>query len=959
MPERWATIDRLYHEALERDASERGAFLADACAGDDALRREVESLIAHDGQAKFLSTPALADEATLVGRVFGPYVISARIGEGGMGEVYRARDAKLGRDVAIKVLPAAFTSDPERLARFEREARMLAALNHPHIGAIYGVEERDGIRALVLELVDGPTLADRLANGPLPITEALRVAKQIAEALEAAHGSGIVHRDLKPANIKVTPAGVVKVLDFGLAKAVTEGAGSYQTVSVTVGGTRDGLILGTPAYMSPEQARGQVVDERTDVWAFGCVLYEMLTGRVVFSGATSSDTIAAIIEREPEWRALSDATPAGIRRLLERCLRKDPWQRLRHMGDARLEIEDAIAAPRTALDSASAADATVARKRGRGNRWIAAAAAVVIGVTLGAWAISRLRSPDAGGPVLRLQINPPAGGQFGRIGSGRGPNLAVSPDGKTVVYGATVDGKYTLWLHPLDGTAAHVLPGSEDASGPSWSPDGRYIAFASTKGKLLRIDAAGGTPSPICDIARIFGCVWMPDNRILLGVYGGTLATVPASGGTLSRLTTFDTAMADIAHVWPQLLPGGHFLYWNGSNRPENNGVIYAASFEKPNERIKLVTSDTSALYTAGPDGNGYLLWQRSGTLVAQEFDGARLRFSGEPRPIADDVGIQTAAAYLAVAVSSSGTLLYAPAGLFQLTWFDRTGKQLGKLGEPGQYMSVRFSPDGKQIATTRTEVGRELWLIDVEHGSSRRTTFDSRGGFFPQWAPDGRGILFIGDTTTALYHKDPSGVAPDERLASWLPEDFTLTDWSRDGRSILNTRHTVETQNDIWVVPVTPDGHLSGDGQPRPYLRTPVNEAGGRFSPEPNPRWIAYQSDESGRDEVYVQSFPEPHGPHRISTNGGTDPQWGPGGRELFYQSAESKVMAVSLKLGLDSVTASEPHELFALPQRVSFFEVTPDGKRFLVRMPDPTPHPLTVIVNWPSLLKSKATGQ
>ena len=366
----------------------------------------------------------------------------------------------------------------------------------------------------------------------------------------------------------------------------------------------------------------------------------------------------------------------------------------------------------------------------------------------------------------------------------------------------------------------------------------------------------------------------------------------------------------------------------------------------------------TRALYASSRDGHGHLLWQRSGTLLAQEFDGATLRFSGEPRPIADGVGILAAAADMAVSVSNTGTLVYAPQELFQLTWFDRGGKHLGTLGDPGQYLSIRFSPDGKQIATTRTEVGRELWLMDVDRGTSSRATFDSRGGFYAQWSPDGRTIVFIGDNITALYRKDATGVAPDERLAPWQPPDL-LTDWSLDARLLLNTRYGAQTGADIWVVPVTPDGRLSADQQPTPYLRTPVNESAARFSPEPNPRWIAYQSDESGRNEVYIQAFPQPRGAHRVSTRGGTRPQWGPGGHELFYLSLDSKVMAVSLNLGPDTVATSEPRELFVLPPRASFFEMAPDGQRFLVNMPDPMPHPLTVIVNWPSLLKSGTTGQ
>ena len=518
-----------------------------------------------------------------------------------------------------------------------------------------------------------------------------------------------------------------------------------------------------------------------------------------------------------------------------------------------------------------------------------------------------------------------------------------------------MDGKSALWMRSLDDTTARMLPGTEDARQPFWSPDGRSIAFFAG-GKLQRIDVAGGAAFTICSVPRVVGGAWAPDGRILVGIFGGTLASVPASGGALSPLTALDTSMADIAHIWPQVLPGGHFLYLVRSSKPENNDVIYAASFEKPNERVRLVRSDTNALHSLGPDGRGYLLWRRGQALVAQEFDGATFKFAGDPRALADAVGIVGGAGFMAVAVSASGTLLYAAADSQQLTWFDRAGKQLGTLGDPGQYTSIRFSPDGHQIASARIEAGSAVWLTDVDRRTSRRTTFDSAGNY-PQWSPDGGTILFMGDNGTALYRKDAIGAAPDQRLAPLSTTDYFLTDWSRDGRFVLNTRNTVETQTDIWVVPVTRDGHLAADAQPTPYLRTPVNESAGRFSPESNPRWIAYQSDENGRNEVYVRSFPEPRGPQRISADGGMTPEWGPGGRELFYQSPDGKVTAVSLKQGPDSIEVSASRELFTLPAGSTFFEVAPDGQRFLVPVPDPTPHPLTVIVNWPALLKQTAS--
>jgi Tol biopolymer transport system component len=861
-----------------------------------------------------------------------------------MGEVYRARDQKLGRDVAIKLLPAAFAADTERLARFAREARVLAALNHPHIAAIYGVEDAGPVHALVLELVDGPTLADLIARGPIPVREALATARQIAEALEAAHEKGIVHRDLKPANVKVTPAGIAKVLDFGLAKAASDvvQAAALGAPTASAAYTRDGHLLGTPSYMSPEQARAQVVDKRADVWAFGCVLFEMLTGRMAFAGSTISDTLAAVLEREPDWNALPAATPAAVRRLLRKCLEKDAKRRVHDIADARIELEEE-----------TGPTAPTTPRRWRRSRATAAVMGVVLLAGLAAWAVSRLRPPTGDGTVLRLQLTLPERGRFGAL-VGEFQTLAVSPDGKTVVFGATVDGKTALWRRALDDTTLHALPGTQNARQPFWSPDGRSIAFIAN-GKLQRLDIAGGSPIVICDVPRVYGGAWAPDGRIILGVFADALFSVPASGGTLSPLTTFDKSRGDRVHAWPQVLPGGRFLYFVGTSVGKS-AAIYAASLAKPNDAVRLVASDANALYASGPDGRGYLLWQRDGALVAQEFDVQKLMLVGEPRPLADPVGVLRADASMAVA-AGGGTLLYAPvAGLVQLTRFDRAGRPLGTLGEPGVYFTLRFSRDGKQIATTRFDVGLpNLWLFDVDREPSPGRLFGSRAGFSALWSPDGRSMLFINNELNALYRRDASDGATAERLGPWPTEDWPLTDWSRDGRFVLNTRAGTETRADLWLIPVTFDGHLMADVQAIPYLRTPANESEGRFSPDPTARWIAHQSDESGRDEVYVRSFPEPGSRYRVSSSGGRAPRWGSDGRELFYQSLDDKVMAVSVKLGADSVEASEPRELFALPAQ-SVFEVTPDGQRFLALVRDHAPRPLNVIHNWPLLLSRRA---
>jgi hypothetical protein len=533
--------------------------------------------------------------------------------------------------------------------------------------------------------------------------------------------------------------------------------------------------------MSPEQARGQPVDKRTDIWAFGCVLYEMLAGRTAFTGATVSDTVVAILEREPDWAALPDSTPTAVRRLLRRCLAKDARLRLRDIGDARLEVDDA-------LHAKPSSRAPLPRARSK----VGTAAAIVSVAALGAWAFSPLARPrqsDRIGSVLRLQLTPPVGVQLARLGFERSsPNLSLSPDGTAAVYSAMVDGRYALWLHPLDGTAPpRVLPGSEDAMRPFWSPDGRSIGFF-TRGKLWRIDRAGGSAFAICDVPPTFGGAWSPDGRILVGIYAGTIASVPASGGTLTPLTALDPTTEDRGHVWPQVLPNGHFLYWAASSKSEHDGVVYAASFEKPSQRVRLVATSTHALYTSGPDGTGYLLWQRDGTLVAQAFDGTTLAFAGEPRPIADGVGVVAATADMTVSVSTKGTLLYASQNLERLTWFDRSGKQRGTVGDPALYAprSYRISPDGNQIAATRAESGRDLWLIDVNRGTSRRVTYGSGGGYYPQWSPDSRTLLFLGDACQLSCERTSRAScrtnASPHRLhtTSWTGRAMAATSWRR-----------------------------------------------------------------------------------------------------------------------------------------------------------------------------------
>ncbi|PYV29551.1 MAG: hypothetical protein DMG22_22715, partial [Acidobacteria bacterium] len=613
--ERSQRVEQLYHAARERDPRERATFLAQACAGDDALRREVESLLAEDtGVHSFLETPALElarktsgedHGQSMIGRQFGPYSVVSLLAKGGMGEVYRARDTKLGRDVALKLLPATFARDPERLARFQREARLLASLNHPHIAAIYGMEESGGLHGLVMELVPGETLANA---GPLPLLKALPICRQIAEGLEEAHRKNITHRDIKPANIKVTPSGTVKILDFGLAKALAWEQSEVDLSELpTASGmtTEDGRILGTPGYMSPEQVRGQAVDKQTDIWSFGCVLYELLTGKHAFERETLTDTIAAVLEREPDWQALPPSTPAAVRDLLRRCLQKDKDRRLRDIGDARIEIEEAA----TPLPLGAASGLTAAERPARRVRvtWFAAMFAITLALATALAAISVLyfnQATPSGPPEIRFEVNTPS--------TADPLSFAVSPDGRRLVFVVSNEGKSQLWLRPLDSVAAQPLAGTEGASYPFWSPDSASIGFFAD-GKLKRVDIVGSALQVLATAANGQGGAWNREGTILFApITSGPLMKVPATGGEAMAVTRLEAGQG--SHRFPQFLPDGrHFIYFVTS--PPARGV-YAGSLDGGSSK-RLTNADTAAVVSP----SGFLLFPRQTTLFAQAFD--------------------------------------------------------------------------------------------------------------------------------------------------------------------------------------------------------------------------------------------------------------------------------------------------------------------------------------------------
>lgn len=969
-PERWRQVTEVFHSALARTASARVPYLDQACAGDPTLRAEVEGMLVGHEESVRLNAPAALPQLE-AGTMIGPYRIECLIGTGGMGEVYRARDTKLGRDVAVKVLPAPFTSDVERVARFEREARLLAALNHPHIASIYGIEDGAAeaghhVRALILELVEGDTLADRVAQGPIPIDQALLIARQIAEALEAAHEKGIIHRDLKPANIKITPAGVVKVLDFGLAKIYADdSAGPDLLHSPTItAGTREGTILGTAAYMSPEQARGQTVDKRTDIWAFGCVLHEMLAGRTAFAGQTISDTIAAILEREPDWTALPVSTPTKVRDLVQRCVRKDLKRRLHDIADARIELDDAGA---DSLGQQAIGSTTSVRHASRRLVWMIAAAtttALVGALVLGS-VLSLRRAPAEDTPSYRSSILLPTGITLPAV---LAPNarFALSPDGRQLAFvGAEAGGATRLWVQSLDGLSAQPLPGTEGAIVPFWSADSRFIGFKVDE-KLKSIDVTGGTPLLLADgYGGTGGATWNRDGVILFAAFGDghPIRRISASGGAPSAATTLMADRGETRHAFPFFLPDGrHFLYLAVGSKtagPNSPNGIYVAAVDS-NERKLIVPGGSSAMYA-----QGHLFFLREQTLMAQPFNVESLELSGDAVPIAERVitGGQTGTAG-GFSVSETGALAYQTGStevggqrvLTQLVWFDRSGTQIGVLGDRARSGDLELAPDGRRVAASLfdpAQRARDIWLFDVARGLRTRFTFDAGDETTLVWSPDGSRVVFNARRKGPLdlYQKASSGAGAEEELLTDGLDKYPMG-WTPDGRFVLFAVTAPKTGVDLWVLP------LFGDRKPFPFLQTRFNEVGS-FSPDG--RWIAYSSNESGRYEVYVAPFPGPGGKWQVSTAGGDWPRWRRDGKEIFYlaPAPDNKLMVAAVN-GVGSafeIGAVRPLIDTRAPVRnaLRVYDISPDGQRFLVNTlaEEGASDPITLVVNWPALLK------
>ena len=885
-------------------------------------------------ERQFYCTPIIHDSLALPpGSRVGVYQIGAQIGEGGMGRVHRARDTRLNRDVAIKVLPDLFASDPDRLARFTREAQTLASLNHPNIAQIYGLEESPAevgppTCALVMELVDGEDLSQRIARGPMPLDDVLPIARQICEALEAAHEQGIIHRDLKPANIKVRPDGTVKVLDFGLAKALESAESRRQepahtlsqspTMTSPASMTGAGMILGTAAYMSPEQARGKAVDRRTDIWAFGCVLFEMLTGKRAFAGETAADVLAATVSREPEWSHLTPEATRRLGRLLRRCLEKNPRQRLHDIADARIEVEEA-GAPET--------DDKVPSVASRPPRWAMpawfAAGAITLGAALLFWNwMSAV--PETPSMSLRSAVPLPADAV---LSLARGSTLVFAPDGRSLVYVASSKsspGSTQLFLRRLDQWDATPIAGTQGAANPFFSPDGRWIGFFAD-GKLKKTPFEGGAPVTLADAPNPRGESWGSDDHIVFTPSGNSpLMRVPAAGGTPMAVTKLATGQ--LSHRWPQILPGGRsilFTIWNNVGWEPSRIAVQALD---GGEARVVVRGGGFGRYVSDPrTGVGYLVYARAEGLMAARFDLVRLEVVGQAVPVLDGV-ITNLSGGAHFSVSPTGWLAYVPGELGEvdrdLVWVSRAGVEEPAIRVRGMSRAFSLSPDGTRILRNNT-VGpvRNLWTDDVRRGTPTQLTTDGVNVQMGVWSTDGSSVVFAqGLPFLDLFRLPSDGRGALQRLTT-SDNDQIPTSWSPDGRLIAVTEFDPQTGADIGLLEM-PDAKIK-----RPFLRTPFSEGSAVFSSDG--RWLAYQSNESGRFEIYVQPVSGTGRKYQVSSGGGIAPQWSPAGPELFYRNGD-QVMATSV-LPAQEFSMAPPRLLFS-GRYDNDFAVSPDGSRFLM---------------------------
>jgi eukaryotic-like serine/threonine-protein kinase len=958
-PERWQDVERLFHATLERPPQERTAFLQESSAGDDALRREVESLLHESSLADaFLEgptiSPAVLDaqrRSALIGRRLSEYEIQEWIGAGGMGEVYRARDVKLGRDVAIKMLPAFLAGSPDRAERFKREAKILATLNHPHIGAIYALEESDGILGLVLELVEGPTLADRLNQGPLAVPDALQVARQTADALDAAHKKGIVHRDLKPANIKLSSTGAVKVLDFGLAKAAAERTDLKVTGHSAGDLTREGVVLGTVSYMSPEQARGLPVDFRTDVWAFGCVLYETLTGRRPFRGESVAECFAAILEREPDWTAFPATTPPGVVALLQRCLVKDAGGRLAIIDEARRELDRALVR-RSRARMLAAHAASLARRVPR-VAYVAALVAAAIAVGAGVRAVRQMTARPQ-----QVEIGL-ATDEF--IAPTHSSELALSPDGAWIAYASMKEMGAMSGMGPAGGAPAmndsmplmsmseqiYVRRVAEDrarpvggaiGSAPFFSPDGKWLGFwHAPSGTLRKVALSGGAPVRICAaISGIAGGTWGPDDTIVFAWFD--LFSVPAAGGTPKVLLKVDEQRGERFYRHPFFLPSGKALLFTigmadtYSYDDANIAVLSLATGEK---KI-LIEGGSSARYSP----SGHLIYARGGKLLAVPFDANKLQITGEPFPVVDGVFMSANTGMAAYAISTDGRLLYAAGpverGLRVPVWVDRKGQATGLPLAPRSYLHPKLSPDERELAIEVEGASHDIFTYDFARATFTKMSFDG-ASHWPLWTPDGRRLTYRSwKTGTMTMWWMPADRSGEPEILTKVGSMQSPESWTPDGRTLAFTQmDDPERGSDIYTL------SIGGNRTPQALIRTKFSEGSPKFSPDG--KWLAYSSNESGRPEVYAVAFPGPGAKIHVSTDGGTDPVWRRDGKELYYRNGDQMMSVEVAGGGADAFSKPallwEHHYLAGVGSSCGMsgptsanYDVSADGSRFLM---------------------------
>ena len=889
------------------------------------------------------------------GSRLGPYEIVSLLGVGGMGEVYRATDSNLKRSVAIKVLPASVAGDADRLARFRREAEVLATLNHPGIGAIYGLEKAPDFTALVMELVEGEDLARRISRGPIPIDEALPIARQIAEALEAAHEQGIVHRDLKPANIKLRADGTVKVIDFGLAKAVEPVAGASSSLSMSPTLTSPalmtgaGTLLGTAAYMAPEQARGRAVDRRADIWAFGCVLYEMLTGTKAFASENLSDTIAAVLRSEPDWGALPADTPARVRVLLTRCLQKDPRQRLHDVADARIEIND--------RDAGTTAAVVLPRQtRVHLMTWVLLSLIAGASLASASWWMGTRLSRTTPSPVHLSLILANQAPSFVHMNASR--ELAISPDGQKIVYVANRNGKRQLFLRALEDPEGKPVDGTDGAVTAFFSPDSEWIAFGKGS-ELQKAAVSGGSPVTICNLSGtgFYGGDWSSDNTIVfVPDYNGGLWTVSANGGTPQPLLKTDVEKDRVSYSDPQILPGG-------------KGVLFTLSSGRA------VTADDQDVAVLDPGGSdprilirgashprylptGQVVYVHAGALLAVKFDVSKLALSGTPVSVVEGIG-RTWSGDTDYSISNNGTLVYEAdtgvktGGLFVLV--DRKGNIQPVSARRGNYSEFSISPNGRSIASRVYAVNDDIWTYDIASGAPLRFTFEPRDEIFPRWTPDGARIAY-GTRTGTIFWKSSDGSGPREELTHGAYPRYPAS-FSKDGKHLAFVEIHPSRRGDIWLMP------LDGGRPPEPLVATDADERDARFSPDG--QWLAYVSDETGRDEVFIRPIGTRGGRKQLSSEGGTGPTWAPNGHELFFAKG-NQLSAVTLDgqgnpVGRDRVLFSAPKfEDLQFDSENPLYDVMPDGEHFVFLL-EPSlssaPTHYNVVLNWLGELKARVT--